>query len=53
MGADLAVENAKRMIEGIVRRMPDLKLNGLPDELDGNLFVGLETLPVQARSLAA
>lgn len=47
IGADLAVENSKRMIEGVLRRMPDLKLHGKPDELDGNLFVGLKTLPVK------
>lgn len=47
MGADLAVENAKRMIEGILRRMPELALDGEPDEQDGDLFIGLAALPVR------
>ena len=52
MGADLAVENAKRMIEAILRRMSDLELDGLPDEADGNLFIGLERFPVRSAALA-
>ncbi len=47
IGADLAVENAKRMIEGVLRRFPTLKLDGSPSESEGQLFMTLTSVPVR------
>ena len=52
IGATLARENAKRAIEGVLRRFPDLELNGTPIPQDMELFNGLASLPVRSRSMA-
>ncbi len=49
IGAFLAKENAKRAIEGIVRRFPDLELAGDPIPQEMELFSGLASLPVRSR----
>jgi cytochrome P450 len=46
IGATLARENAKRALEGVLRRFPDLELNGTPIPQDMELFHGLASLPV-------
>lgn len=53
IGAFLAKENAKRAIEGILRRFPDLELAGDPMPQEMELFSGLASLPVRSRSAAA
>jgi cytochrome P450 len=50
IGAFLAKENAKRAIEGILRRFPDLELAGDPIPQEMELFSGLSSLPVRSRS---
>ena len=50
IGAFLAKENAKRAIEGILRRFPDLELAGDPIPQEMELFSGLASLPVRSRS---
>jgi cytochrome P450 len=50
IGAFLAKENAKRAIEGILRRFPDLELAGDPMPQEMELFSGLASLPVRTRS---
>ena len=52
IGATLARENAKRALEGILRRFPDLESNGTPIPQDMELFHGLASLPVRSRHLA-
>lgn len=49
IGAFLAKENAKRALEGLLRRFPDLELAGdaIPQEME--LFSGLASLPVRTR----
>jgi cytochrome P450 len=47
IGAFLAKENAKRALEGVLRRFPDLVLNGDPVPQDMELFSGLASLPVR------
>jgi len=49
IGAFLAKENAKRAIEGILRRFPDLELAGDPIPQEMELFSGLASLPVRSR----
>jgi cytochrome P450 len=49
IGAFLAKENAKRAIEGILRRFPDLELAGDPIPQEMELFSGLARLPVRSR----
>ncbi len=49
IGAFLAKENAKRAIEGILRRFPDLELAGDPIPQEMELFSGLSSLPVCSR----
>ncbi len=51
LGANLAVENSKRMLEAILRRCPDLEINGVPEVTDTTLFMGLKSFPVRSRSL--
>lgn len=53
IGAFLAKENAKRAIEGILRRFPDLELAGDPMPQEMELFSGLASLPVRSRTAAA
>lgn len=48
IGAFLAKENAKRAIEGILRRFPDLELAGDPIPQEMELFSGLASLPVRS-----
>lgn len=50
IGATLARENAKRALEGVLRRFPDLELNGTPIPQDMELFNGLASLPVRSPS---
>ena len=50
MGAELAIENAKRMIEAVLRRTDGLESAGSAVETDGDLFTGLVSLPVRADS---
>jgi cytochrome P450 len=50
IGAFLAKENAKRAIEGILRRFPDLELAGDPIPQEMELFSGLACLPVRSRA---
>ncbi|HEY2163190.1 MAG TPA: hypothetical protein VGH04_04330, partial [Gemmatimonadaceae bacterium] len=50
IGAFLAKENAKRAIEGILRRFPDLELAGDPIPQEMELFSGLASLPVRSRA---
>jgi cytochrome P450 len=52
IGAFLAKENAKRALEGTLRRFPDLALNGVPIPQEMELFSGLSSLPVVSRRLA-
>ena len=52
LGANLAVENSKRMLEAILRRCPDLEINGVPEETDTTLFMGFKSFPVRSRSLS-
>jgi len=52
IGATLARENAKRALEGVLRRFPDLELNGTPIPQDMELFNGLASLPVRSPSRA-
>ena len=52
IGAFLAKENAKRALEGTLRRFPDLALNGVPIPQEMELFSGLSSLPVMSRRLA-
>jgi len=49
IGAFLAKENAKRALEALLRRFPDLELAGdaIPQEME--LFSGLASLPVRTR----
>ena len=51
IGAFLAKENAKRAIEGILRRFPDLELAGDPIPQEMELFSGLASLPVRSRAI--
>lgn len=51
LGANLAVENAKRMLEAILRRCPDLEIDGVPEETDTTLFMGFRSFPVRSRAL--
>jgi cytochrome P450 len=51
IGAFLAKENAKRALEGLLRRFPDLELAGDPIPQEMELFSGLASLPVQSRRL--
>jgi cytochrome P450 len=51
IGATLARENAKRALEGVLRRFPDLELAGTPIPQDMELFHGLASLPVRSRIL--
>ena len=51
LGANLAVENSKRMLEAILRRCPDLEINGVPEETDTTLFMGFNSFPVRSRVL--
>jgi hypothetical protein len=48
IGAFLAKENAKRALEGILRRFPDLELAGTPLPQEMELFSGLASLPVRS-----
>ena len=48
IGAFLAKENAKRALEGILRRFPDLELAGDPIPQEMELFSGLASLPVRS-----
>ena len=50
IGAFLAKENAKRAIEGILRRFPHLELAGDPIPQEMELFSGLASLPVRTTS---
>lgn len=52
IGAFLAKENAKRAIEGILRRFPDLELAGDPIPQEMELFSGLASLPVRSNAIA-
>ena len=52
IGAFLAKENAKRALEGVLRRFPDLELAGDPIPQEMELFSGLAQLPVRARGTA-
>ena len=52
IGATLARENAKRALEGVLRRFPDLESNGIAVPQDMELFHGLASLPVRSPSLA-
>jgi cytochrome P450 len=52
IGATLARENAKRALEGILRRFPDLEPNGTPIPQDTELFNGLSSLPVRSAALS-
>ena len=45
----LAKENAKRAIEGVLRRFPDLELAGDPIPQEMELLSGLSSLPVRSR----
>ena len=47
IGADLAVENSKRMIEQVLRQMPGLTLHDEPKESDGQLFFTYDELKVK------
>lgn len=49
IGAFLAKENAKRALEGVLRRFPDLELAGDPIPQEMELFSGLASLPVRTR----
>ena len=51
IGAFLAKENAKRALEGLLRRFPDLEIAGdaIPQEME--LFSGLASLPVLSRQI--
>ncbi len=51
LGANLAVENSKRMLEAILRRCPDLEISGVPEETDTTLFMGFNSFPVRSRAL--
>jgi cytochrome P450 len=53
IGAFLAKENAKRAIEGILRRFPDLELAGDPIPQEMELFSGLAHLPVRSNTAAS
>jgi cytochrome P450 len=48
IGAFLAKENAKRALEGVLRRFPTLQLDGDPLPQEMELFSGLATLPVRS-----
>ena len=50
IGAFLAKENAKRALEGLLRRFPDLELAGDPIPQEMELFSGLASLPVRSRA---
>jgi cytochrome P450 len=50
IGATMARENAKRVLEGVLRRFPDLESNGTPIPQDMELFHGLASLPVRSPS---
>jgi cytochrome P450 len=52
IGATLARENAKRALEGLLRRFPDLESNGTPIPQDMELFHGLASLPVRSPSMS-
>jgi cytochrome P450 len=52
IGATLARENAKRALEGVLRRFPDLQSNGTPIPQDMELFNGLASLPVRSPSMS-
>jgi cytochrome P450 len=53
IGATLAGENAKRALEGVLRRFPDLQINGTPIPQDTmELFHGLASLPVRSPSMS-
>jgi cytochrome P450 len=47
IGAFLAKENAKRALEGVLRRFPDLELAGDPIPQEMEMFSGLASLPVK------
>jgi cytochrome P450 len=51
IGAFLAKENAKRALEGVLRRFPDLVLDGHPVPQDMELFSGLASLPVRTHAV--
>jgi cytochrome P450 len=51
IGAFLAKENAKRALEGLLRRFPDLELAGDPIPQEMELFSGLASLPVRSRAV--
>ena len=53
IGAFLAKENAKRALEGVLRRFPDLQLNGTPVPQDMELFSGLAAFPVRSAAHAS
>jgi cytochrome P450 len=53
IGAFLAKENAKRALEGVLRRFPDLELAGDPIPQEMELFSGLASLPVRSRLAGA
>jgi cytochrome P450 len=53
IGAFLARENAKRALEGVLRRFPDLELAGDPIPQEMELFSGLASLPVRSPALAS
>ena len=53
IGAFLAKENAKRALEGVLRRFPDLELAGDPIPQEMELFSGLASLPVRSRRATA
>ncbi len=52
IGAKMARENAKRALEGVLRRFPDLESNGTPIPQDMELFHGLASLPVRSPSMS-
>ncbi|HEX7242292.1 MAG TPA: hypothetical protein VF263_18540 [Longimicrobiaceae bacterium] len=49
IGAFLAKENAKRALEGVLRRFPDLEIAGVPIPQEMEMFSGLASLPVRTR----
>jgi cytochrome P450 len=53
IGAFLAKENAKRALEAVLRRFPDLELAGDPIPQEMELFSGLASLPVRSRATGA
>jgi cytochrome P450 len=47
IGAKLAKENMRRALEALMRRFPDIQLNGSPGPQEFDLFNGLASLPVK------